>query len=228
VPVTAVAADLARVAALVPVRGLERAKARLGEALDAEERQALTERLLRRTLEATTGAAGVALVAVVSPDRGALDIAATYGAATLEDGGSDLNAALRVGRDWALAAGATALLVFPVDLPAIDPGTVAAIVARARQAIEPANPSESGRPADARSLVALVPDRAGTGTNALLLSPPGAIAFAFGPGSRAAHATAAARAGARYLELGGPLRLDLDLPDDLLETGEPSRPEAGR
>jgi 2-phospho-L-lactate/phosphoenolpyruvate guanylyltransferase len=221
--VTSHPADLARVAALVPVRGLERAKSRLGEALDAEERQVLTERLLRRTLEAAVGARDVALVAVVSPDRAALEIAAAGGAATIEDGGTELNAALRLGRDWALGAGATALVVLPADLPAIDAGAVTAIVARARRAIDPDGPSGSGRVGDRRPLVALVPDRAGTGTNVLLLSPPDAIEFSFGPGSRAAHATAATAAGARYLELGGPLRLDLDLPDDLLLASEPGR-----
>ena len=36
-------ADLGHLVAIVPVRGLERAKTRLGEALDAEERRALVE-----------------------------------------------------------------------------------------------------------------------------------------------------------------------------------------
>jgi 2-phospho-L-lactate guanylyltransferase len=66
------------------------------------------------------------------------------------------------------------------------------------------------------SLVVLVPDRAREGTNLLLVAPPGAIPFRFGPGSRAAHAAAASRGGAVYLELAGPLSLDLDTPDDLL------------
>jgi 2-phospho-L-lactate guanylyltransferase len=71
-----------------------------------------------------------------------------------------------------------------------------------------------------RSLVALVPDRHGRGTNAILISPPNAIAFAFGPGSRAAHLAAAAQAGASVVELGGPLTLDLDLPEDLIRAEE--------
>ena len=218
---TAHAADLSRVAALVPVRGLERAKSRLGEALDAEERRALTERLLRRTLVAATAAAEVALVAVVSPDRATLELAAGHGVATIEDTGNDLNTALDLGRGWAMSAGATALLVIPADLPAIDVASVRAILARAREAMEPAGVATAGRPAGSGPLVALLPDRAGTGTNVLLLSPPDVIGFAFGPGSRAAHARAAVTAGARYLELGGPLRLDLDLPDDLLLAGDP-------
>ncbi|MBP1704730.1 MAG: hypothetical protein H6Q36_469 [Chloroflexi bacterium] len=216
------AANLSRVAAVVPVRGLERAKSRLGEALDPEERQALIRRLLRRTLAAAVAAPGVVRVAVVSPDPGAREIAAAAGAVALEDAGNDLNAALEEGRRWAAAIDATALLVLPVDLPAIDAEAVGTVLARAAEAIEPADARAGVPGAKGRPLVALVPDRAGTGTNALLVSPPDVIDFAFGPGSRAAHATAATAAGARYLELGGPLRLDLDLPDDLLLAGDAS------
>ena len=64
--------------------------------------------------------------------------------------------------------------------------------------------------------VVLVTDRHGTGTNALGLRPPSVIGFAFGAGSREAHRAAAAAAGATYLEVGGPLAIDLDTPDDLL------------
>jgi 2-phospho-L-lactate guanylyltransferase (CobY/MobA/RfbA family) len=52
-------ADLGHIVAIIPVRGLERAKTRLGEVLDAEERRALVEGLLRRTIRAAimTGSA---------------------------------------------------------------------------------------------------------------------------------------------------------------------------
>ena len=62
----------------------------------------------------------------------------------------------------------------------------------------------------------LVTDRHGTGTNTLALRPPDVIGFAFGPGSRAAHRERAAAAGARYVELDGPLTVDLDTPEDLV------------
>ena len=74
-----------------------------------------------------------------------------------------------------------------------------------------------------RPFVALVPDRHGTGTNVLMLAPPGVIDFCFGPASRSEHAGAAAAAGAAYVELGGPLDIDLDTPEDLarwLELGD--------
>ena len=42
------------------------------------------------------------------------------------------------------------------------------------------------------------------------------IDVCFGGDSHAAHAAAAADAGARFIDLGGPLTYDLDTPDDLL------------
>ena len=66
-------------------------------------------------------------------------------------------------------------------------------------------------------MVALVSDRHGTGTNALLVAPPDAIPFRFGEGSRAAHEAAAAAAGAAYVEIRGPLSFDVDTPEDLLQ-----------
>ena len=47
--------------------------------------------------------------------------------------------------------------------------------------------------------VTIVPDRHGTGTNALLLDPPDAIAPSFGPGSFERHRQAAEAAGAELL-----------------------------
>ncbi len=218
-PARARPADLSRVLCLVPVRALEGAKTRLGEALDAEERRSLTERLLRRTLGAAAAVHDIALVAVVSPDPAALGVAAATGAAALRQETAGLNEALEEGCAWGRTIAATALLVLPADLPRIDPAAVSAIL-------------EAGRAAAAaapdRPLVALVPDRAGTGTNALLVTPAGAIPFLFGPDSRAAHEAAAAAAGATYLEVGGTLALDLDTPDDLLVAGDPGHPHALR
>ncbi len=204
-------ADLGHVVAIIPVRGLERAKTRLGEVLDAEERRALVERLLRRTIRAAIVTPGIRAVAVVSPDPEALAMAADAGAVTLPQGGGGLNEGLADGRAWAREIGATALLVVPADLPAIGPTQLERVLVAARDRL-----AASHAGVDRAALVVLVPDRAGEGTNLLLLSPPGVVAFRFGPGSRAAHADAAARAGAAYLELAGPLRLDLDTPDDLL------------
>jgi 2-phospho-L-lactate guanylyltransferase len=74
---------------------------------------------------------------------------------------------------------------------------------------------ESGAAAPGASVV-IVPDRHGTGTNALLLSPPTILAPAFGEGSFERHNALARAAGvtprvAQVRSLG----LDVDTPDDL-------------
>jgi 2-phospho-L-lactate guanylyltransferase len=124
------------------------------------------------------------------------------GATPLRQIGSGLNAALEQARREAMTRGATALLVLPSDLARIAPDTLAPLVAQV--------------PTDGSPTVALVPDRHGRGTNALLLVPPEVVAPAFGAESRSAHAALAGAVGARYVEVGGPLSLDLDTPDDLL------------
>src|SRR6185437_15071510 len=70
-------------------------------------------------------------------------------------------------------------------------------------------------PAAVRSAL-IVPDRHGTGTNALLLTPPDVLAPSFGPDSRRRHLADASAAGvpAEIVELDS-LGLDVDTPEDL-------------
>jgi 2-phospho-L-lactate guanylyltransferase len=202
---TTVAADLTHLVAIVPIRSLESAKSRLGGQLDAEERQDLVADLLDRTLRAAGAVDAIEAVVVVSPDPAVLRAASAAGATPVGQSGSGLNEGLRTAGRWATADGATALLLMPGDLPAISPETIGAIVEAAAASAEPG-----------RALVALVSDRHGRGTNVLLVSPPDAIPFAFGPDSHAAHLAAARAAGAVVVEIGSPLALDLDLPEDLI------------
>jgi 2-phospho-L-lactate guanylyltransferase len=199
-------ADLSRVVALVPVRSLSGAKSRLGEPLDPEERADLILALLRRTVEAALAAERLAGVLVVSMDPDLLARARAMGAASLHQETDGLNEGLAEAR---LAVGAArAVVVLPADLPGITASAIDRLAQTAERAL---------REAPDRPVVVLVPDRHGSGTNALLLAPPTAIDFSFGEGSRSAHAKAADAAGATYLELDGPLSFDVDTPDDLLE-----------
>jgi 2-phospho-L-lactate guanylyltransferase len=209
------AAKPTRVFALVPVGPLEGAKTRLATRLDAEERRDLVARLVRRTVEAAVGTWGIVETIVVTPDPDVRSIALEAGARPLRQGGTGLNEGLEEARAEATAAGADAVLVLPVDLPLVDRMQLDGVIAPLR--------------APGRPLVVLVPDRHERGTNVLLVAPPDAIPFAFGGDSRAAHAEAARAAGARYVELDGPLTLDLDTPDDLLqlETIEPQAIDVG-
>jgi 2-phospho-L-lactate guanylyltransferase len=149
-------------------------------------------------------------VLVVSPDREVLQLATGFGARTLRQRSSGLNAGLREARADVVAGGAEAILVLPVDLPFVTAAAIDDVV--------------SALLTDGATVV-LVTDRHATGTNALGLRPPDVIDVAFGPGSRAAHRALAGAAGVRYVESAGPLAIDLDTPDDLvfIETTAPER-----
>ncbi len=202
-------ADLSRLVAIVPVRSFESAKSRLGEPLDAEERQTLVAGLLDRTIKAASGVDAIESIVVVSPDPVVLRAAAAAGATPVRQPDDGLNEGLRAATRWATADGATAVIVLAADLPAISAAAIEAVVAAAA----------AGRRSD-RAIVAIVADRHGRGTNVLLVSPPDAIAFTFGSGSRASHLAEAQAANAVALELDGPLALDLDLPEDLILADE--------
>ena len=192
-----------RVVAIVPIGTLENAKSRLGGSLDAEERRDLVDAMIERTLAATTATPAIAETLVVSPDREALAQAAGLGARTMRQRGQGLNAGIREARDDAIAGGADAVMILPIDLPLVSPAALAQLVAPLGVVGE-------------RPPIVLAPDRHHRGTNGLLLAPPDAIEPSFGGDSRAAHEACAQDTGARYVELDGPLSLDLDTPDDLL------------
>ena len=194
------AATRPRFAAIIPVGTLAGAKTRLGESLDAEERETLVEGLLARTVVAALAVERLDDVLVASPDREVLRRAAEHGARTLRQRTRGLNAGLAEARNDVIAGGAEAILVLPIDLPFLTAEAVAAL-------LEPLAQSPT---------VVLVTDRHGTGTNALALRPPDVIEFSFGPDSRRRHETAAKAADARYVELDGPLTVDLDTPDDIV------------
>ena len=192
--------------AVLPVKRLGDAKQRLGDALDAAERRALAEAMVGDVLDALTGAAAVDAIVVVTGEPAALALAARRGRG---DGGRPRRrratcaplAAAWPGRSS--TARARALLV-PGDCPALDPGRDRRAAGRRR--------ARTRR----RREVVVVPDRHGTGTNALVLAPPDAIDPSFGPGSRARHEDAARAAGARVRVAEPPsLLLDVDTADDL-------------
>jgi 2-phospho-L-lactate/phosphoenolpyruvate guanylyltransferase len=202
-----------RLVAIVPVGALDGAKSRLGAVLDAEERLELTVRLARRTIAAAVAASRIDEVLVITPDDAVRALAVELGGRPIRQRDSGLNHGVVAARDEALAAGALAILILPIDLPDVTPAAVDAVAAPL---------DEPDRP-----LVAIVPDRHGRGTNALLIAPPDAIDVCFGGDSAIAHETAARAAGARLVVLGGPLVLDLDTPDDLLLAEASLRAGAG-
>ena len=190
------------IVAIIPVGSVDGAKSRLGAVLDAEERHDLVLRLAERTIRAAMATPGVDETLVITPDDEVRALATRAGARPLRQRSRGLNDGLREARDEALAAGATAILVLPIDIPLVSAELLAPLASTALEADQP--------------LVAIVPDRHDRGTNALLLAPPDVIDFCFGGDSKAAHLDAGRAVGARVEILGGPLTLDIDTPEDLL------------
>jgi 2-phospho-L-lactate guanylyltransferase len=189
-----------RTLAILPVKSFSRAKQRLSASVDPLRRQRLVEAMLGDVLDAIMQANGIEQILVVTTGERARRIARARGARTLADREQGHNAAAELGIRAALAAGSERALLVPGDCPALDPGELDALL---------------GRPA-ASSSVIVVPDRHGTGTNALLLTPPNALRPAFGPGSCGRHLTRARAAGieAQVVEVPS-LALDIDTPEDL-------------
>ena len=119
-----------------------------------------------------------------------------------ESGQSD---ATRLGIHHALECGFERVLLVPGDTPLLDPLEIDGMLTRA-----------TAEHLDG----VIVPDRGGTGTNALLLRPPDVFDPSFGPGSLERHIDAASSAGIRFrVERVRSLMHDIDTPDDLADLG---------
>ena len=188
--------------AILPVKRFDDAKQRLGEALPSGARRALAEAMLSDVLTALRRARRVEGVVVVTTEHAADALSRAHEAQVIRDPDEPGHSqAASHGVRWAIDHGARRVLLVPGDCPTLDPAEVDDLLI--------AHPH-----ADAR--VTVVPDRHGTGTNALVLTPPGAIEPSFGPGSRARHEAAAAAAGAECrIAVPPSLALDIDTADDL-------------
>jgi 2-phospho-L-lactate guanylyltransferase len=202
-----------RTTAVLPIKSFARAKQRLGDAVGAVEREQLAAAMVSDVLAALAAVPEIAEVVVVTAEPLAARAAEEAGAAVVDDPEeSGQSAAAARGIEAALGRGAERALLVPGDCPAVEPEELSRLIARG-----------GGSPS-----VVIVPDRHGSGTNALLLTPPHAVAPSFGTGSFARHAATAYAAGAsvKVCELPS-LGLDVDTPDDLaaLRTALEARPE---
>lgn len=187
--------------AILPVKRFAAAKARLGADLAAGTRRALAESMVTDVLMALRRTQAIDEVLIVTSEPTAEAIGHGYGATVIPDDAEDgQSAATQIGIEHAIAHGAGRVLLVPGDTPALVPAEVTQLLER---------------PAIGRS-VTLVPDRHGSGTNALVLVPPDVIVPAFGEDSRARHEQAAAAAGVPcHVESLSTLLIDVDTGDDL-------------
>jgi 2-phospho-L-lactate guanylyltransferase len=187
--------------AVLPVKRLYAAKQRLAAGLSGEQRRTLAGAMVADVLEAIGEARAIERTILVSGDPIAQELAAGAGAEVVpdpEDGGH--SQAAQAGIVRAEAEGAKCVVLLPGDCPLLDPRELDRLLT-----------------AIPERYVGIVPDRHGTGTNALVLSPPDAIAPSFGEGSCERHVAAARQAGVPFeVERVASLGLDLDTPADLI------------
>jgi 2-phospho-L-lactate guanylyltransferase len=186
--------------AILPVKRLASANQRLADDLSAPDRAELAEAMFLDVLASIGHCRRIGRRIVVTADPKVARTARWLGAEVISqaDDIGHSEAAL-AGVRAAISNGADRVVLLAADCPLIDAQEVdhhLGAVPRSAQ---------------------IVPDRHGTGTNALLLSPPDAFAPAFGPGSAARHMALAREAGVAFsLERIESLSLDLDTPEDLV------------
>lgn len=187
--------------AVLPVKRFDAAKQRLSAGIEAERRRELAGAMVADVLEAIGEARAIERLIVVTGEPLAQELAAEAGAEVVpdpEDAGH-VEAAL-AGIARAEVEGAEQVVLLAGDCPLIDPRELDRLL--------------TGVPGN---YVGVVPDRHGSGTNALLLSPPSAIVPAFGEGSRERHIEAARAAGIPFgIEELPSIELDLDTPADVI------------
>lgn len=188
-----------RTAAILPVKSFDAAKQRLAGLLGAGSRQALAQAMLQDVLAALGRCDGIETIVLVTGETAAAYAAPDDAVVLGDEEEAGQSAAVSIGVNWALAAGFDRVLMVPGDTPLLDTAELDELLA---------SPEE----------IVVVPDRAGTGTNGLLLAPPDAMAPSFGPGSLERH-VGAARAGGRPHRIADvpSLMHDVDTSQDLEE-----------
>src|SRR6266567_3708235 len=185
-------------ALLLPVKDLKNAKKRLMSVLTPEERFRLAEAMLADTIRAVQGVRAAEKIFVVTNYGPVMDLAGKNGWEVLREErqiseSDSVDAASRICEE----RGVRSLLRVPLDLPLVQPGDIDELLN-----VECASPA-----------LVIVPSRDGTGTNALLRTPPTLFPSHFGAGSFAKHLAEAKQASAQIV-LRRNFRLEMDVDDE--------------
>ena len=201
-----------RTAAILPVKRFSNAKQRLGASVADPLRLDLVRAMVGDVLSALHRCATIDLTIVVTNEESVAAAARYQGAIVVADSAeAGQSAAVALGISRARAESAERVLCIPGDCPALDPAELDELLGTSR-----AGGAAEGEAAVSGGTVVVVPDRHGSGTNGLLIAPPGAISPSFGPGSCERHRELARAAGASCrLERPASLLLDIDTGEDL-------------
>ena len=175
-----------RTAAILPVKRFALAKQRLGASVADPLRLELARAMVADVLLALAETDSIERTIVVTREDSVAAAAREQGALVVEDAAEEgQSAAVTLGVRRALAEGMERVLCIPGDCPALDPSELESLLGT-RAGDDRADAAGGAEPE-----VVIVPDRHGTGTNGLLLTPPTRSLPASGPA--AASATARSR-----------------------------------
>lgn len=196
-------------ALLIPIKDPTHAKTRLAELLSEVERRRLAWAMFEDVSNAAATARKPDRVVLVSSFAPAVERARDFGWEVLIEE-SQISESASVDRASRILSerGFNTVMRLPADLPLVRAEDIDELLS-----VEPDSPG-----------AVLVPSREGTGTNAIIRTPPTLFPSRFGPNSLALHTQEAARVGAKCVIVNSArIALDIDEPADvelLLEGGE--------
>jgi len=187
--------------ALLPVKAPKDAKQRLSNFLTPPQREALARAMYEQVLATLCTVEGLDRIVVVTSDEPAARRARACEVDVfeeLEQHGHSHSADAAAQR--AMELGATSVVLLPIDVPLVTKAEIENLIAEAGPG------------------VIIVPSADGTGTNALVRTPPNVIQSCFGPGSFRKHVDQAHAVGVPVKVLRPPgLLFDIDTPEDISE-----------
>jgi 2-phospho-L-lactate/phosphoenolpyruvate guanylyltransferase len=185
-------------ALLLPIKDLRNAKQRLASILSTDQRFGLAQAMLADTLRALRGIRSAEKIFVITNYEPAAEAARQDGWRVLgETEQTSESASVDAASLLCEQFGVTSLLRLPLDLPLLQSADIDALLQ-----MPCATPG-----------MLIVPSRDGTGTNALLRTPPTLFPSRFGTGSFAKHTAEAQRLGAHVVIHRNP-RLEMDVDDE--------------
>jgi 2-phospho-L-lactate guanylyltransferase len=187
--------------ALLPVKAPSNAKQRLSGLFTAEQRERLARAMFEEVLATLCTVEGLDRVVVITSDEIAAGYARARGVQVFEETeqrshSHSADAAAR----RAFELGASTVMMLPIDVPLVTKEEIESLIAEAGPG------------------VIVVPSADGTGTNALVRTPPCVTESRFGPGSFVKHVGEAEGAGVPVnVRRPAGLLFDIDTPEDIAE-----------